>query len=119
MLLDAVYDDDNRERCNSAGDEPRERLQHHLLDGPEFVQAAAPRDDRDGQRLKKAAAQAAANGAKDGLAEKSEFLFMRHGRGDVAADHAAENLNRQIQIGPDHVRALSLFDRDKITMILD
>jgi hypothetical protein len=104
-MINAVLDETYRQHQASARRDAGESLQDRVVDSANLIQATVTRDQGDGERLQEIAAESAADGADQGVTEKSEAMFVRGGCREMRAENAGNNLNDEIGRGPDH-RAL-------------
>jgi hypothetical protein len=95
-MINAVFNKTHDQRQASARRYAGEALQNCVVDGPDHIQAAATRDQRDGKRLQEVAAEGAADGADESVAQKSEVMFARGSRREMRAENACKNLNNKI-----------------------
>jgi phage gp46-like protein len=95
-MINAVLDKTYHQHQASARRYAGEALQHRIVDGADHIQAAAARDQSDGKRLQEVAAEGAADGADEGVTQKSEAMFARGRRREMRAENARENLNNKI-----------------------
>lgn len=91
-VLDETYDQHQASARRYAG----EALQNRIVDGANLVQAAATRDQRDGKRLQEVAAEGTADGADQGVTQKSEAVLPGGRRREMRAENACKNLNNKI-----------------------
>ena len=95
-MINAVLDKTDDQRQASARRYAGEALQNCIVDGPDHIQAAATRDQRDGKRLQEIAAEGAADGADQSVAQKTKVMFARGSRREMRAENARKNLNSKI-----------------------
>ena len=95
-MIDAVLDKTYHQRQASARRYAGEALQDCVVDRANLIQAAAARDEGDGERLQEIAAEGAADGAGEGMTGKSETMLARGGCRKMRADNAGKNLNNKI-----------------------
>ena len=74
-MIDAVLDKTYHQRQASARRYAGEALQNRVVDRANLVEAAAGRDQGDRERLQEIAAEGAADGADEGVTQKSEAMF--------------------------------------------
>jgi hypothetical protein len=95
-MINAVLDKTYHQHQASARRYAGEALQDRIVDGANLIEAAAARDEGDGERLQKIAAEGAADSADEGVTQKSEAMFARGSRREMRAENARENLNNKI-----------------------
>lgn len=95
-MINAVLDKTYDQRQASARRDAGEALQHRIVDRANLIQAAAARDQSDGERLQEVAAQRTADGADQGVTQKSEAVLARGRCREMRAENARENLNNKI-----------------------
>ena len=95
-MIHAVLDKTYRQHQASARRYAGEALQNRVVDRANLVEAAAGRDQGDRERLQEIAAEGAADGADEGVAEKSEAMFARGSCCEMRAENAGKNLNNKI-----------------------
>lgn len=95
-MIHAVLDKTYRQHQASARRYAGEALQNRIVDGANLAEAAVRRDQVDRERLQEITAEGAADGAGEGMTDKSETMLARGGCRKMRADNARKNLNNKI-----------------------